>query len=720
VSRSRPVRWRRVLLLGSLACVLTAVGVVGAVYASTEIPEPSADSRASAVRILYADRSEMGRTGTQNRIPVELADVPEHVQHAVLAAEDRGFYTEPGISPRGIARALLTNVRSGGGVQQGGSTITQQYAKNAFLTSERTYTRKVREVFIALKMSRTLDKDQILEDYLNTIYWGRQASGIAVAARAYFGTDDVSTLTVAQGAVLASSIRSPATLDPTEDPERARARWEYVLDGMVSEGWLTEQERAAQVYPAVLAPGQGPRTNDLSGPTGHVILQVLAELARRGFDEERLSDGGLVVQTTIRRRAQEAAVAAVQEVTGRAPGQEDLQGALVSVAPATGEVWAYYGGATGTGFDFARNSGAGRQPGSTFKPYVLATALEQGMSLNTRLDGNTGQEFPGAREPVENFGGESYGRVDLVEATRRSVNTAYFQLGLAVGPQEVAATAHAAGIPDDTPLANADGSVEGGISLGSYEVQVFDQAVGYATFANRGVPVEPYLVARVSRGDEVLYEAQVRTGERAFSEDVAADATYAMEQVLRRGTGRAARLDGGRDAAGKTGTSSDNRDAWFVGFTPQLSTAVWLGYATPRTIRLDGVEVTGGGSSSRIWKRFMDPALAGQPEVELPDPVYAGTRARLDREPSGTTPRRRRSAPAPAPVGPVAPETTAPAPTSAPPAPPPTTAPEAPQPEAPQPEAPQPEAPQPEAPQPAAPQPEVPPEPAAPAPSGAG
>jgi membrane peptidoglycan carboxypeptidase len=220
VSRSRPVRWRRVLLLGSLACVLTAVGVVGAVYASTEIPEPSADSRASAVRILYADRSELGRTGTQNRIPVELAAVPEHVQHAVLAAEDRGFYTEPGISPRGIARALLTNVRSGGGVQQGGSTITQQYAKNAFLTSERTYTRKVKEVFIALKMSRTLEKDQILEDYLNTIYWGRQASGIAVAARAYFGTDDVSTLTVAQGAVLASSIRSPATLDPTEDPER--------------------------------------------------------------------------------------------------------------------------------------------------------------------------------------------------------------------------------------------------------------------------------------------------------------------------------------------------------------------------------------------------------------------------------------------------------------------------------------------------------------------
>ncbi|MDP9466188.1 MAG: transglycosylase domain-containing protein, partial [Actinomycetota bacterium] len=292
MARPSKVRWGRVLLLGFLACVLAVVALVGTVYARTEVPEPNADATAAAVRILYDDGSEMGRVGAQNRIPVSLEQVPEHVQRAVLAAEDRRFYTEPGISPRGIARALLTNVR-GGGVQQGGSTITQQYAKNAFLTSERTYSRKVKEVFIALKMSRTLEKDQILEDYLNTIYWGRQASGIAVAARTYFGTDDVSTLTVAQGVVLAASIRSPGNYDPTEDPERAKARWEYVLDGMVEQGWLTEEERAAQVYPAVLAPGQGPRNNDLSGPKGHVIRQVQAELAARGFDEQRLSDGGL-------------------------------------------------------------------------------------------------------------------------------------------------------------------------------------------------------------------------------------------------------------------------------------------------------------------------------------------------------------------------------------------------------------------------------------------
>jgi len=697
--RASNVRWKRVLLLGFLASVLSVFALVTVVYARTEIPEPNPDATATATRVLYSDSSEMGRVGTRNRIPVDLEQVPEHVQHAVLAAEDRRFYTEPGISPRGIARALLTNVR-GGGVAQGGSTITQQYAKNAFLTSERTYTRKVKEVFIALKMSRTLEKDQILEDYLNTIYWGREASGISVAARTYFGTDDVSTLTVAQGAVLAATIRSPGNLDPTENPERARERWEYVLDGMVEQGWLSEQERAAQVYPDVLGPGEGPRNNDLSGPKGHVIAQVLEELERRGFDETEVATGGLTVLTTIRRSAQDAAVAAVQEVTGPDPGRDDLQGALVSVKPGTGEVWAYYGGATGTGFDFADNDGAGRQPGSSFKPYVLATALEQGMSLNTRLDGNNDKEFPGIPRPVQNFGDASYGRVDLVEATQRSVNTAYFELGLEVGPAAVAELAHAAGIPDDTPLANADGTVEGGIALGRYEVQVKDQAVGFATFANAGVPVEPFMVRQVSRGGEVVLDVSPTTRPRAFSEDTAADATYAMQQVVEQGTGVGADLEGGRQAAGKTGTSSDNKDAWFVGFTPQLSTAVWLGYADPRTITVDGVEVTGGGFSSRIWKSYMDPALAGMEELDLPDPVYAGTRARLGNDEPVQTSRPPRTQ---------APATTAPEPTVSPePTPSPTTAPE---PEAEQPvdeqpaesEQPAPEAPEPEAPAPTGP-----------------
>ena len=644
------VPWKRLLLIGGTGSVIAGIallGVVGVAYARTDVPTPSDSALATATRILYTDSTELGRVGTENRIPVGIEQVPEHVQLAVLSAEDRGFYTEPGISPRGIARALLTNVR-GGGVQAGGSTITQQYAKNAFLTSERTYTRKVKEVFIALKMTRSVEKSQILEDYLNTIFFGRQASGIQVASNQYFGKD-VSQLSVAEGAVLAATIRTPSRLDPETNPEDAKARWDYVLDGMVEQEWLTQAERDAQVYPAVVPAGSGPQNNDLSGPKGHIISAVLTELADRGFPEDRLSAGGLTVTTTIRREAQEAAVAAVQAVTTAEPGADGLQGALVSVKPGTGEVWAYYGGATGTGFDFANNSGIGRQPGSSFKPYVLATALEQGISLRTRLDGDNDKEFPGLERPISNFGDDSFGPVDMVEATQRSVNTAYFQLGLEVGPSDVADLAHAAGIPDRAPLSDADGSTNGGIALGGYEVQVLDQAVGYATFANGGVPAEPYIVANVRRGEEVLYQSEVRLGEPAYSPEVAADATFAMQAVVEQGTGRGARLAGGRPAAGKTGTSSDNIDAWFVGYTPQLSTAVWLGYANPQTIRVDGVEVTGGGFSTRIWKAYMDPALAAEPVAEFPERADVGTRGDFGvrEEPS---PRPRRSvAPAPSP-----------------------------------------------------------------------
>ena len=642
MGRRSNVRWRRVLLLGGLGSVLGVAVLAGVAYALTDVPEPNESATATATRILYADRSEMGRVGEQNRIPVSLSEVPEDVQRAVLSAEDRGHYTNPGINPKGIARALFANVR-GGGVEQGGSSITQQYAKNAFLTQERTFTRKLKEVFIALKMTREVEKDKILEDYLNTIYFGRQASGIEVAAQTYFNRS-AKDLSLAQGAVLAASIKSPASLDPEKHPEVAKERWEYVLDGMVEQGWLTPEERAAQVYPKVAKIGEGKRNNDLSGPKGYVINAVLEELAQRGFPEDRLSAGGLMVQTTIRKGAQDAAIAAVQDVTGKNPGEQDLQGALVSVWAKTGEIFAYYGGASGTGFDFA-NQGDGRQPGSSFKPYVLATALDQGMSLRTRLDGNSPKDFPGREQPVENFGGRDYGRVDLVEATQRSVNTAYFELGLEVGPGKVAELAHKAGIPDRAPLADADGTTNGGIALGAYEVRVLDQAVGFATFANRGIPIEPFLVKKVQNGKgDDLYNAEIRTGDRAFSEDVADDATFAMQAVVENGTGRGARLAGGREAAGKTGTSQANKDAWFVGYTPQLSTAVWLGYAQPKTIRIDGIEATGGGFSSKIWKQYTDAALEGQPEEDFPPPANVGRRGSFsDDTDESRSPRPRRT-----------------------------------------------------------------------------
>jgi membrane peptidoglycan carboxypeptidase len=646
---SRP-SWKRVLLAGGAAVVLAGAVLAGTAYALTDVPDPNPESTAGATVITYADGGEMGRVGAQNRISVELDKVPVAVQQAVLAAEDRGHYTDPGISPRGIARALFTNVR-GGGVEQGGSSITQQYAKNAFLTQERTYDRKVREVLISLKLSQTVSKDEVLERYLNTIFFGRGASGIEVAAQNYFGKR-VDQLTLAEGAVLAASIRSPANYDPERHPERAEQRWRYVLDGMVSQGWLSPSERAGLSYPPVLPASQAGRNNDLSGPKGHIITKVLEELERHGFREEELAGGGLRVQTSIRRAAQAAAEEAVQDVVG----DTELHGALVSVKPSTGEVWAYYGGATGTGFDYA-SQGNGRPAGSSFKPYVLAAALKEGIGLGSRFDGSSPREFPGAEEPVRNFGRRDYGRVDLVRATAESVNTAYYELGLEVGPAKVKELAHAAGIPDSVPLADtATGQVEGGIALGIYDVHVIDQAVGFATFANRGVPLEPFLVKSVRRGDELLYSAQIRPGERAFDEDVAADATYALRQVVQEGTGTRARLASGQQVAGKTGTTSENYDAWFVGYTPQLSTAVWIGTGQNRTIELPGVdEVTGGSVSSGIWRDYMTVALEGQPLERFPPRADTGsTRRGGSGSDSEVTSRPRRGG------GPPAPQTVAP------------------------------------------------------------
>jgi membrane peptidoglycan carboxypeptidase len=618
--RPRPRRWRRALkvsaatgMLVLLALLVTAV----VAYARTDIPAPSVDASAGVTRILYADGTELGRVGGQHRIEVELDQVPQDVREAVLAAEHREFYRDPGISPRGIARALLTNLR-GGEIEQGGSTITQQYAKNAFLGSERTYRRKLQEVLIAVKMTRERSKDEVLEDYLNTIYFGRGAAGIEVASQTYFGKP-VSALTAGEGAVLAASIRAPARYDPETHPQEARERWQYVVDAMVEQGWVDRAQ--VQQPPAVLPDGAGPRNNDLSGPKGHVMKAVLEELERTGLQPAQLQGDRMEITTTVRREAQEAAIAAVQARVGDGADPLGLQGALVSVEPGTGAVAAYYGGGNGTGFDFARQ-GVGNQPGSSFKPFVLAAALEKGISLDSTYDGRSPRRFDDDVK-VDNFGGGSFGRVNLLEATRSSVNTVYYELGQVVGPEDVRRLAHRAGVAESTPLAGPDGATSGLISLGVYEVSVLDQAAGFSAFAAQGTAATPYFISEVRQAGETIYSADVRTTE-AFSPEVAADVSFALQAVVRGGTGKAARLSGGRPAAGKTGTSSDNRDVWFVGYTPQLSTAVWIGYGDNRPIRTGGREATGGGLAAGVWKRYTDAALAGAPVERFPERALVG------------------------------------------------------------------------------------------------
>jgi membrane peptidoglycan carboxypeptidase len=611
----RNASWKRRLAVVAGGTGLVLLAGAGLGYAVTDVPEPNSFAQKQALRLLYANGQEMARFGT-NRVMVQLDQVSPAAQHAVLAAEDRDFYSEPGISIKGIARALFTNVR-GGGVSQGGSTITQQYAKNAFLSQERTFTRKIKEVFIALKMSRTVSKDQILEDYLNTIYFGRGAFGIESAAETYFGVH-AKDLTVAQAAVLASSIRSPAGYDPARHPDRAKARWEYVLDGMVKKRWLSASDRAGQQYPKVLPRGA---SGSLPGDLDHVRDQVVAELEKHGFTEERIAAGGLTVTTTIVKKAQDAARAAIADQLPQKK-KDDPVGALVAVEPRTGKVIAYYGGSKAGDFDYA-SDGKGVQPGSSMKPYVLATALENGKSLATKYDGHSPQDVCG--QQVHNDSGDppNLGQVDLSTALALSVNVVYMRLACDVGPKKVADLAHAAGIDEHHDLGGKHPAA--GIALGIYEVHPIDQAVGYATFAAQGERATPYFVLRVADSDgNVVYRARTDR-KRVFSADVAADATYAMQQVVKDGTGKNARIPG-RPTAGKTGTTQSNKNAWFCGFTPQLAAAVWVGRPSGDPLKGAGLGggVYGGTIPAKIFRAFMKDALDGQPVKQFPPRANVG------------------------------------------------------------------------------------------------
>ncbi|MDQ1689044.1 MAG: hypothetical protein QOK42_2019 [Frankiaceae bacterium] len=587
-------------------------------YLNTDLSQLNKLATSQTTVIRFADGNELGRLGAQNRITVPLSKVPPDVQHAVLAAEDRNFYSESGISPRGIGRALWADLR--GGEVQGGSTITQQYAKNAYLTQERTLTRKLKEIVIAVKLNNQKSKSDILESYLNTIYFGRQAYGIQVASQTYF-SKDVSQLTTSEAAVIAAIIRSPAGYDPVNHPERAKARWTYVLDGMVKKGWLTEAKRDALTFPALHVRGRAGTT----GPRGYIMQAVQSELAKHKITEDQINLGGLNIVTTLDYKAQVAAEKAVAEAFPKSPA--DVHTSLTAVEPGTGHVKAMFGGRNYGERQLNDATQAKRQPGSAFKPFVLVTALKDGISLKSRYDGHSPKDFPG-RGPVQNFGpgrGEQFGQIDLVTATAHSVNTVYYQLGLdAGGPSKVIDTAKAAGITSDIDPSKALTNVFLG-SGDTVATNSFQMADAYATFAAQGTHATPFLVLSVREGKKQLYKAKDDT-DQAFDKDVMADATFAMQHVLTEGTARSAQLAGGRPAAGKTGTVQENTDAWFCGFVPQLAASVHIYRDGRKPLRnLAGFgEVTGGTLPARIWKAFMDAAMEGQPVKGFPPPANVG------------------------------------------------------------------------------------------------
>jgi membrane peptidoglycan carboxypeptidase len=596
---------------------LALVALLGVAYAATPIPQPNDMISAQATIVYYDDgKTEIGRFGDQNRIIIPLDQVPDHVQKAVLAAEDRSFYENRGISPTGIARAFWTNLR--GGATQGGSTITQQYAKNAYLSSERTYTRKFKEFFIAVKLARRDDKNKILADYLNTIYFGRRAYGIQTAAQTYFGVD-AKDLTVEQGAVLASVIRSPAGYDPENHADRLAARFNYVLDGMVAKGWLKASDRANMQVPP-LAEAAKPK----GGSNYYLMDTVRRELKANGFSDQDIDLGGLRVISTFDKRSQRAAVRAVRQERPR-ENARNVHIGLSAVQPGTGAVVAMYGGGTAGGLNEVTQARV--QPGSAFKPFALAGALRDDIGLKSRYQGNSPLDIPGTDKQVNNEFDRDYGTtVDLVKATEQSINTAFVDLTLDMGARKVVDAAVDAGIPADTPGLEAN-AVN---TLGTASVRNIDMSTAYATFAAKGKAATWYTVQEVKGANGgTRYEARPQTT-RAFDEDVVSDVSYALQQVVKNGTGTEA-LSLDRPAAAKTGTAALRPDtttsAWFVGYTPQLSAAVDFYKGTGRA-DLDGVgglsTFFGGEYPARIWTAFMTAALRGKDVETFPPPAYVG------------------------------------------------------------------------------------------------
>ena len=609
---------RTTVFLGGFAFIAGAV-LFALAYFTVDIPDPNAYVNSQSTIIQYSNGEEIGRVGTQNRQIIPLAQIPLNLRHAVLAAEDRGFYSNRAFSVTGIARAVFNNLR--GGSLQGGSTITQQYAKTAFLTPSRTIERKIRELVISIKLENQLSKDQIFESYLNTIYFGRGSYGVMTASQQYFNRN-VDQLTNAQAAVIASILRSPGLYDPAfkkGNEARLLARFEYVKEGMLDAGWLDEAGAAKMKFPTV-----APRSTSgqLSGPKGHVIEAVQKELAKLGFSQDQLLIGGLVIKTTLDQQAQQSAVDAVNKFyPKKAP--ENLRIGLVAIRPGTGEIVALYGGRDYLARQLSDATQSIALAGSTFKPFAIIAALEQGIPLTSMWNGDSPQTYDDAGKPYEvsNYGDEGWGQVSLLYATKHSINTIFVPLGIKVGPTAVVDVARRAGIPESVAMMPTPSVV-----LGVASPRVIDVANAYATFAAQGVKSKPYLVSQVMGSNKgVLYEAKQESQE-VFSQEVMADLTYALKGTITGGTGAAA-LALGRPAAGKTGTSQSNASAWFSAYTPQLAASVAL-FRDSASESLNGIggltSVTGGTFPARIWTAFMKGALKGQEIIEFPAPSNIG------------------------------------------------------------------------------------------------
>ncbi|MET7985428.1 transglycosylase domain-containing protein [Streptomyces sp. NPDC005281] len=642
--------WRMVLgtILGT-ALLLTGLFALG--YFLVRIPSANAAAVKQSNVFLYADGSQLARDGDVNRENVALEHISKDAQHATLAAEDRDFYSESAIDPKAMLRAGWNTVTGKG--RQSGSTITQQYVKNYYLGQEQTVTRKVKEFFISVKLDREKSKDEILEGYLNTSYYGRNAYGIQAAAQAYYGVN-ARDLTVGQGAYLAALLNAPSEYDVIAHPENragALARWNYVLDGMVKQKWLTRAARDRVSFPM---PRQAKGSAGLSGQRGYLVQAVTAYLTSNGIlDEDTLTRGGYRITTTLQKPKQDAFVQAVNDqVMDRLDKKNRkvdtyVRAGGVAIDPSSGKVRAMYGGIDYTKQYVNNATRRDYQVGSTFKPFVFASAVQNGSQTEDGRPINPNTVYDGTdRRPVrgwnggayapENEDGESYGDISVRTATDRSVNSVYAQMAVDVGPVNVEHTAVALGLPADTPDLTASPS----IALGPATASVLDMAEAYATLANHGRHGAYTLVEKITKegSENVKLPAQGPADRQAVSREAADTTTSMLQSVVDGGTGQAAQ-NAGRPAAGKTGTAEEDTAAWFAGYTPDLATVVAVMGQDPGTGAhkslygaLGQARVNGGGYPAQIWAQFTQEALSGteaadfdlqlQPGAEEPDDSF--------------------------------------------------------------------------------------------------
>ena len=594
------------LIVISLAAILAVIAAFNLYLASLKPINNFKDIKPNPVTTIYSEDGENIKTFTAYTFEkISIDEIPNNLKNAIIATEDKNFYRHRGFDTFGLIRSMLTNLQAGK-LKQGGSTITQQLARILFLSNERTFDRKIKELIIAHRIEKTISKDEILDLYLNSVYLGAGTYGVLSASKTYFDKK-LDQLTLAEAALIAGLPQAPSVYSPFSNPDAAIKRRNQVLKRMYETGYITKKEyKAAKEEPLTL--NKKPRLYSFN-KAPYFIDFVLRELTDIGFDETEISQGGLKIYTTLNYKDQKAADDAISNALSSSGLTADkTQMALFSFSPTTGKILAYVGGKNYEKSQYDRIVNAIRPPGSSFKPFVYTTALQQGYSVNDMVNDQP-VKFNGWAP--RNYGDKFRGRIPLWKALAVSSNVIAATLIDRVGIGAVIATARDLGIT--TPL-QADLT----ISLGSNGVKLYDMVVAYGAFANGGFKVQPYSVLRVenSRG-VVIYEAMPAKATKVISYDTAAGMTYMLKKVVEMGTGRGAYF--GREAAGKTGTTDDYRDAWFMGFTPDIVAGVWLG--NDDNSRLPGI--TGGGLPARVWASYMKVASSDYAQSVFDYPDYS-------------------------------------------------------------------------------------------------